>query len=392
MGTRLADSAVALRIEPAKTPESGRMMSLDLFRGMTIAAMILVNNPGNGFAYRPLEHADWNGWTPTDLIFPFFLFIVGVSMVLSFRTRMERGATRGDLLSHSLRRAAVIFAIGVALNAFPYHNVMPIRLPGVLQRIAVAYAFAAVIILWTKSRGRIVAVVALLAGYWALMRFVPVPGFGVPGRDIPFMDPNRNLAAWLDRLMIPGKLYEVTRDPEGLLSTLPAIATALLGVLTGEWLRSEGRPRQKAAGMFVFGIAGLIAGKALDVWIMPINKNLWTSSFVVFTAGFALVVLAACYWLVDVKGWRGWWTTPPVAFGMNAIGIYTLAMLVAKALNDIHLTAYGQRMNLHGYINERFYAPLAGPSMASLLYSLTFVSLSALVVYIAYRKKFFLKV
>ena len=307
-------------------------------------------------------------------------------------SRIERGDSRIDLLRHSLRRAAVIFAIGIALNAFPYYHVMPIRLPGVLQRIAIAYAFAAVIALWAKSRGRIIAVVALLAGYWALMRFVPVPGLGLPVRDFPFMDPNRNLAAWLDRLIVPGKLYEVTRDPEGLLSTLPAIGTALLGVLTGEWLRSKRTSGAKAAGMFLFGIIGLIAGKALDLWVMPINKNLWTSSYVVFTAGFALVVLAACYWVLDVKGWRGPWATPFVAFGMNAIGIYTLAMLVAKTMNHVFVTFRDESMNLHNYINARFYEPLASPSMASLLYSLTFVLVSGLVVYVAYRKKFFLKV
>jgi predicted acyltransferase len=368
------------------------MVSLDMFRGITIAAMILVNDPGNTSAYWPLEHAKWNGWTPTELIFPFFLFIVGVSLMLSFASRLNRGATRGELLRHSLRRAAIIFSIGVALNSFPYYHVMPIRLPGVLQRIAIAYAFAAVITLWTKTRGRIVAVVALLAGYWALMRFAHVPGFGVPGRDIPFLDPDRNLAAWLDRTLIPGRLYEVTRDPEGLLSTLPSIATALLGVLTGDWLRSGRKATTKAAGMFALGIVGLIAGKALDLWVMPINKNLWTSSYVVFTAGFALVSLAACFWALDVKGWRGPWTVPFVAFGMNAIGMYTLAALLAKSLNDVHVLYGGKSVNLHKCINARFFSPLASPAMASLLYSLTFVALCTGLAYFMYRKKIFVKV
>lgn len=368
------------------------MVSLDLFRGITIAAMILVNNPGNTSAYRPLEHAEWNGWTPTDLIFPFFLFIVGVSLVLSFASRQGRGATRAELLSHSLRRAAVIFAIGVALNAFPYYNVMPIRLPGVLQRIAIAYACAAALTLWTKTRGRIIAVVVLVVGYWAVMRFVHVPGFGLPGRDIPFLDPNRNLSAWLDRKLIPGRLYEVTRDPEGLLSTIPSIATAMLGVLAGDWLKSSRKVTTKAAGMFALGMAGLVAGKALDLWVMPINKNLWTSSFVVFTAGFALVLLAACYWALDIKGWRGPWSIPFIAFGMNAIGIYTGATLVAKTFNRIYVPVDGEKMNLHDYINLRYFAPLASPSMASLLYSLTFVTACAVVAYILYRKKIFFKV
>ncbi len=388
----IADASVSTARDVVQSPSTGRMVSLDLFRGITIAAMILVNNPGNAFAYRPLEHAEWNGWTPTDLIFPFFIFIVGVSMVLSFGSRLNHGATRRELLGHSLRRAAVIFAIGVALNAFPYYHVMPIRLPGVLQRIAIAYALAAVVTLWTKARGRIITAVALLVGYWAVMRFVQVPGFGLPGRDVRFLDPVGNLAAWLDRRLIPGRLYEVTSDPEGLLSTLPSIATALLGVLTGDWLKSERKASTKAAGMFAAGIAGLIAGEALHLFVMPINKNLWTSSFVVFTAGFALVVLAACFWALDLKGWRGPWMTPFVAFGMNALGIYTGAMLVAKTFNRIHVRFEGDRVNLHEYINMRFFAPLAKPAMASLLYSLAFVVVCAVAAYIMYRKKIFLKV
>ncbi len=387
-----AHASVSRSKDFGQAPSPARMVSLDLFRGITIAAMILVNNPGNVSAYRPLDHAQWNGWTPTDLIFPFFLFIVGVSLVLSFASRLDHGATRSELLKHSFRRAAVIFAIGVALNAFPYYHVMPIRLPGVLQRIAIAYALTAVVTLWTKPRGRMITVVALLVGYWAVMRFVHVPGYGLPGRDVQLLHPIGNLAAWLDRRLIPGKLYEVTSDPEGLLSTFPSIATALLGVLTGDWLKSDRSASMKTWGMFALGIAGLILGKALDVFVMPINKNLWTSSFVVFTAGFALVVLAACFWALDVKGWRGRWTTPFVAFGMNALGMYAGASLVAKTLNRIHVHFDGDRVNLHEYINMRWFAPLARPAMASLLYSLTFLAVCTAVAYVMYRKKIFLKV
>lgn len=363
------------------------MLSLDVFRGVTIAAMILVNNPGNDHAYWPLEHAEWNGWTPTDLVFPFFLFIVGVSMVLSFASRLKRGASRAELLRHSLRRAATIFLIGLALNAFPYYHVMPIRVPGVLQRIGVAYAVAALLTLWTGRRGRIVALISLLAGYWALMRFVPVPGLGLPVRDFPLLDPDRNLAAWLDRLVIPGRLYEVTRDPEGLLSTLPAIGTVLLGVLTGEWLRSERTPKLKALGMFGFGVAGLAAGKVLDLW-MPINKKLWTSSYVVFTAGFALVLLAACYWALDVRGWRGRWTKPFVMFGMNAIAGYTLASLLAKIVYRVHVRG----TTVHGYIFNHMFAPLGSPSFTSLLFSLAFVAVCLVPMWAMYRRGIFIKV
>lgn len=366
-------------------------MSLDLFRGLTIAGMILVNNPGNPRAYRLLEHAEWNGWTPTDLVFPFFLFIVGVSMVFSFRSRLAAGADRGELVRHSLRRAAIIFAIGIALNAFPFYPLMPLRVPGVLQRIAIAYALAAVIALHARTRGLVIAAVSLIVGYWVLMRFVPVPGFGLPGRDIPFLDPNRNLAAWLDRLVVPGRLYEVTRDPEGLLSTLPSIATVLLGVLAGNWLKAERKPGVKAAGLLGFGLVGLSAGLAMD-FVMPINKNLWTSSFVVFTAGFGLVVLAGCYWALDVKRWRGRWATPLLAFGMNAIVIYAFSMVVGRTLSRIHVYFHGKQLNLHDYINARFYAPLGNPQVSSLLYSLSFVALCGIVAYVMYRKRVFVKI
>lgn len=365
----------------------GRMISLDVFRGLTIAAMILVNNPGNGHAYWPLEHARWNGWTPTDLIFPFFLFIVGVSMVLSFESRLARHEAKSGLLRHSLRRAATIFAIGVALNAFPYYHVLPIRIPGVLQRIGVTYAAAALLTLHVGRRGRIATVIAILVGYWALMRFAPVPGLGVPVRDFPLLDPDRNLAAWLDRRLIPGRLYEITRDPEGLLSTLPAIGSVLLGVFTGEWLRSKRRAEQKAFGLFAWGVAGLIAGRILDFW-MPINKKLWTSSYVLFTAGFALIILALCYWLVDIRALRGAWTKPFVVFGTNAIAAYTLASLLAKIIYRTHFA--GQSIQRHIFM--RVFAPLGSPSFTSLLYSLAYVTVCLLVIWVLYRRHIFIKI
>lgn len=386
--TSVSSPQPASKTELPKPPASERLLSLDVFRGLTIAAMILVNDPGNQHAYWPLEHAEWNGWTPTDLIFPFFLFIVGVSMVLSFASRLKRGASRSDLLLHSLKRAAIIVAIGIALNAFPYYHVWPIRFAGVLQRIGIAYAAAALITLWTERRGRIIAILALVGGYWALMRFVPVPGFGVPGRDIPLLDPVHNWAALIDRAIVPGRLYLGTSDPEGLLSTLPAIGTVLLGVLTGEWLRSKASPSRKALGMFAWGVAGLLAGKLFDLW-MPINKNLWTSSFVVFTAGFALVVLSACYWAVDIRGWRGSWTRPFLVFGTNAIVAYTLASLLAKI---IYRTRISGNMTIQRYVFDHIFAPLGSPSFTSLLFSLSFVAVCSIPVWMLYRKRIFIKI
>ena len=307
-----APAVPSTQTAPASLPTSSsipstRLTSLDLFRGVTIAAMILVNDAGNDHSYWPLEHADWNGWTPTDLIFPFFLFIVGVSLVFSFESRLQRGDSKSVLLLHTVRRATIIVAIGLAMN---YSLVLlapsiftQVRIPGVLQRIGICYLAASILFLYTRRRTRAFVVAALLIGYWVLMRFVPVPGFGIPGRDIPFLHPDANLAAYLDRKVFT-HLWETTRDPEGLLSTLPAIATPLLGVFTGEWLRSKRSLKTKALGMLLFGVVGVILGRTWAVWF-PINKKLWTSSYVLFTAGLALICLALCYWFMDIKRWGG---------------------------------------------------------------------------------------
>lgn len=379
---------------PAVSPN--RLISLDLFRGLTIAAMILVNDPASEeIAYKPLRHAEWNGWTPTDLVFPFFLFIVGVSLVFSFASRMNRGASRKSLLLHTLQRSALIFAIGLALNGlsmlvFPAY-LHYLRIPGVLQRIAVAYLFAAILYLYMGPRGRVITVGAILVGYWALLRFIPVPGYGMPGRDVPFMNPEGNLASYLDRLVMGHHLYLPMRDPEGILSTLPAIATVLLGVFTGEWLRSKATAGKKAQGMLVAGGLGLALGEVWNVWF-PINKNLWTSSYVLFTAGFALAIFAACYWANDIKQWRGLWTRPFVIFGTNAIAAYIIAWILADAQYAARIHWRGRLWDGHEYIFNRFFAPLASPSFASLLFSITFVLVCLVPVWIMYRKRIFLKV
>jgi predicted acyltransferase len=355
-----------------------RLVSLDVFRGVTIAAMILVNNPGSIAAYGPLKHARWNGWTPTDLIFPFFLFIVGVSLVFSFASRLRRGNSRNALVLHTLRRSAIIFATGLFLNGLPGFHLATWRIPGVLQRIAVAYLAAALITLYSRTRTRIEWLVVLLAGYWALMRFVPVPGHGIPAHDVALLHPDANLAAFLDRKLMSGHLWEGTRDPEGMLSTLPAIATTLCGVLTGEWLRSNRDPKQKAARMLVTGVAGVIAGEVWGVWF-PINKNLWTSSYVLFTAGCALLCLAMCYWAVDVKLHRGGWSKPFVIFGSNAIAAYVVSELLGGAFG------WKDRVFQHTF------ALIRPPGFASLLYSLTIVGVCFLPVWWMYRKEIFLK-
>lgn len=380
--------------EPAPERVAQRLVSLDLFRGITIAGMILVNNNGNeSAAYWPLKHSRWNGWTPTDLVFPFFLFIVGVSMVFSFASRLKRGESRGQLLAHAVRRAIILFALGVFLNGFPneYHA-STIRIEGVLQRIALCYLLAALVVLGTGTRGRVAIIALCLIGYWILMRFVPVPGFGVPTHGFPLLDPDRNLAAWLDRKLLLGHLYEGTRDPEGLLSTIPALATTLIGVLTGDWLRSSASARRKVIWMLVLGVAGIVAGKFFGIWF-PINKKLWTSSYVLFTGGAGLLGLAICYWVLDIRKWRGRWTMPALVFGMNSIVAYAFSEILAKILDAlrVHL-ADGGALSAQEFIYRHFFAPLASAPNASLIYSLAFVLVCWLAAWFLYRKRVFIKI
>jgi predicted acyltransferase len=364
-------------------------MSLDVFRGATIAAMIVVNNPGSDAAYAPLKHSVWNGWTPTDLIFPFFLFMVGVSLVMSFASRMRRGESKRALLLHSLRRGMTLFAIGLLLNfGWPLSRW---RIPGVLQRIGICYFAAAVLVLYTRRRTWIIAIPVLLIGYWLLMSFVPVPGYGLPGRDVPLLQPDHNLAAWLDRLIIPGRFYEVTRDPEGILSTFPSIATVLLGVLTGDWLRSRWRPQQKAIGMAAAGIVLFAAGELWGVWF-PINKKLWTSSFVLLTAGLALIALALCYWISDIRRVRGRWTKPFVIFGSNAIAVYVIAEVLAAVLFLVRVHVGGRAYTLQDFIFQRVFSSVNPQPLAALLYALAFATICFLPIWWMYRKGIFLKV
>jgi predicted acyltransferase len=365
-------------------------MSLDFFRGATIAGMILVNNAGDErTTYWPLHHARWNGWTPTDLVFPFFLFIVGVAMAYSFSSRLKGGQSRQRLLGHVVWRGAILFALGLFLNGFPNrYDLSSWRVYGVLQRIAVCYVISAILALWTSKRSWIAATIACLAGYWILMRYVPVPGLGVPAHDVPFLDPDRNLAAWLDRKLLAGHLYDGTRDPEGVISTIPAIATSLLGLLTGDWLRSVRSSRSKVVGMLSFGIMNVVTGKIFNLWF-PINKNLWTSSFVLFTAGLALIGLSFCYWILDVKQWRGRWTKFFLVFGMNPIAAYVFAEAISHCLDHMRVRS---GMNWQELLYEKLFAPLSSPFQASLLYAITFVLICWAAMWVLYRKRIFLKI
>jgi len=307
--------------------KSERLISLDVFRGITIAGMVLVNNPGTwSHIYWPLEHAEWNGWTPTDLIFPFFLFIVGVAIPLAFGKRIERGDARRALFLKVVYRSVIIFLLGEFLAGFPYFNLSTIRIPGVLQRIAVCYLFAGLIYLATRPRTTAIIAVALLIVYHILMT-----RGSAPGHYTGDLSKEGSLASYIDRTVFGPHVWRqaVVYDPEGILSTIGAFATTLFGVLTGYLIRDKHRtPIEKVTVMFVAGFACIIVGWCWNPWF-PINKSLWTSSYVFFTAGLALEFLALCYWLIDIKGYKAW-TKPFVIFGVNAIILFVGTGVMAR--------------------------------------------------------------
>lgn len=369
------------------TPPSDaqRLISLDVFRGITIAGMVLVNNPGTWSSiYWPLRHAEWDGWTPTDLVFPFFLFIVGVAIPLAFGNRLDSGRSTRDLYLKIVKRTLIIFGIGLFLNAFPYFGLSDLRIPGVLQRIAVCYFFASIIFLNTRVAAQIAITIGLLIGYWLLVSLVPAPGYAAGD-----LTKEGSLPSFVDRAVFgPNHVWAQAKvyDPEGLLSTIPAIATALIGVLTGSWLRTEKTRYEKAAGMFVAGAVILAIGWGWNSFF-PINKALWTSSYVLFTGGLALQFLALCYWLIDIKGYRRW-AKPFEVFGMNAIALYVGAGLMAELFGLIRV----QGIPLGAWIYRNAFASWASPINASLAFAISFVLVWLLLMWILYRRRIFLKV
>jgi predicted acyltransferase len=375
-----------------------RLLSLDAFRGATIAGMILVNNPGSwSDIYPQLRHAAWHGWTFTDFIFPFFLWIVGVAMTLSFARRVQEGANKPQLLLHVFRRAVIIFGLGLFLNGFPFglvstHNFSwaAIRIPGVLQRIAVCYLFASMIFMYTDWKGQVYWILGLLVSYWLMIKLIPVPGFGAG-----VVEMEGNLCWYIDSHLLAGHTWRGAPvpgfDPEGILSTIPAIGTTLMGVLTGHWLRSDRSREEKTVWMFVGGNFLLLLGAILDMWL-PINKGLWTSSYVIFMAGWANVCLAMFYWLIDVKGYKKW-ATPLVIYGMNAITVFVLSGLVARTMALIRWTGEdGTKWDVKSAIYQNVFVPIASPVNASLLWAIAFITVMFLVVWFMWKKKWFLKV
>jgi predicted acyltransferase len=370
-----------------------RWVSLDVARGITIAFMILVNNGGSGkYSYSQLEHSAWNGWTLTDLVFPSFLFIAGISIVFSNAARLARGESKTALRLHVIRRAVILFLLGLVVNGFPLFHLGTLRIYGVLQRIAICFLFASLLYLW-NSRAWVAATVAVVAllSYWILMRWVPIPGIGVPTHSVPLLDPNQNWVAYLDRKIFPGRLYEGVRDPEGLLSNIPAMGTILFGVLTGIWLRRPKALSTKAAGLLVASLSGLLLGNLWNVWF-PINKKLWTSSYVLFAAGCTLLLLTLCFYAVEIKQWTRGWTFPWLVFGSNAITAYVFSELLSSALSTIFVHDGGRITDLQQYIYLHWFFPIINPSFGSLLYALAFVLVCFVPVLLLYRKKIFIKI
>jgi predicted acyltransferase len=420
-----------------------RVLSIDVLRGLTIALMILVNDPGDwDHVYTQLDHAPWNGFTLADLIFPNFLFIVGASIILSLRSRIVRtggtldSSTKKSLALHILRRASIIFAIGLFLAAFPRFDLTHLRLFGVLPRTAICYLVAGLICLTTQRPRNLLAVVAtLLLGYWALMRLIPVPGHGTPTLDIPLLDHDRNLAAWLDRAfnaftqrwLHTGILYERTHDPEGLLSTLPAVATTLIGSIAALYVRRVPHDRRNftapivgsvstpaatpatriLAGLIITGSASLLAGLLWNL-SFPINKNLWTSSYVLFSAGLSLLLFALCYWLIDlhhIYDTRAgkWLLTPWLIFGSNAITAYVISALIVEIMLWIQVP--GSWVAIHGravtgnrpanawlWTYRWFFARGGSTHITSLIFAIAFVAVCFIPNWLLWRRRIFIRV
>lgn len=432
-----------------------RLYALDIFRGITIAGMILVNNPGSwSHIYPPLRHAGWHGATPTDWIFPFFLFIVGVAVPLAIGKRLERGDTSTSILSKIVVRSFIIFGLGLLLAAFPhfgmkeapkliytlqyfligvfivlifmrgifhprfdgfwgnnknkrwlglaalvaalglasigfqYYGLSHLRIPGVLQRIAVVYLICSCLFLFFSWKAQLLIGVLILLGYWGLQTLIPVPD-GFP----PNLEPNTSLAAWLDRQLLGNHLWSqahISGDPEGILSTLPAIATGISGVMTGLWLKTDNEAYKKLSGLLGIGAVLLALGYAWHV-VFPINKPLWTSSYVLYTSGLALLFLGLIYWLTDILKYQTW-ARPFEWYGKNALFVFIFSGLYGRLLYTITIQGSHGPTTLKSLIYNNFFTPYFSPVNASLAYALVHVGMILILAWILFKRRIFIKV
>jgi len=385
--------------EQQKSPK--RLISLDVFRGITIAGMILINMAGvTDQVYPFLLHADWHGCTPTDLVFPFFLFIVGVAMAFSISKYLNITKTPaypvykkgwGGLYSRIIRRSALLFILGLFLNGFWNYDWNTIRIMGVLQRISLSYFFAALIVIKLPRKGQVTVAFLLLISYWIAMSFIPVPGYGVGN-----LTRDGNLGAYIDRLIIgtahlyKGDKFNSLGDPEGLFSTIPAVVSVLLGYFTGEWLGKQPVKSRTTMTLLIVGLSCLVIG---EVWGFgfPINKKLWTSSYVIFTTGWALLLLAACYELVEVRCFRRW-GKPFEVMGLNAIFVFVASVLMIKILVKTHIGTGENSPTIYTWIYEHFFTSWAGAMNGSFLFALVTLLFWWGVVYGMYRKRWFVKI
>ena len=348
--------------------------------------MILVNNPGSWeYVYAPLRHAEWHGWSPTDLVFPFFLFIVGVSISLALSRRISRETGLRNVTIKIFKRSTILFALGLFLELFPSFDFSQVRIPGVLQRIAICYLVSSILFLKTGVKRRAVAAFLLLGGYWAIMKLVPIPGYGAG-----FLGPEGNLCGYIDSKILGTHMYKPGFDPEGILSTIPSIATTLIGVMTGDWMRSKAQAVRKCMGLFLGGLAFVIIGLLLHP-LFPINKQLWTSTYVLLTSGAALILFGIFYGMIDVLGKKKW-SIPLLAFGTNAIAVYVGAGLFVKSLGLIKIMDKGNYVPLKTYIFGNLLAPWAGPFNGSLIYPLLLLLLGWAIIFPLYKKEIFIKI
>lgn len=373
-------------VQPTKT----RLVSLDFFRGLTIASMILVNNPGDwGHIYSPLEHSVWNGCTPTDLIFPFFLFMVGVSITYAIGPKKENKLQHNRIILAAAKRSAIIYILFSIMALLRHFDFAHFRILGVLPRIAIVFFICAVLFVKTTYRIQLWIFFSILVVYYLLMTYVNVPGYGAGN-----LEPGINVAAWIDRIILTEPhMWSGTKtwDPEGILSTLPAISTCLFGIFVGNWLRRKDKgDADKVAWLFTIAICSVIGGLVWNTFF-SINKALWTSSFVLYTGGLATAGLTLSYWLIDVHD-RKKYTEPFVAFGSNAITAYVAADIVLILLDLVHLNLNGHRVNLQQYLYTTFFVPYFSPINASLAGAVTYVLILLIPLWILYKKKKFIKI
>ena len=375
-----------------------RLSSLDVFRGITIAAMILANMAGVADdVYRPLNHSEWHGCTPTDLIFPFFLFIVGVAMTFSLSKYSEENKPTQAVYLRILRRTAILFILGLVLNGFWNKGVWTfdlssIRLMGVLQRIALTYLFSSLIVLKLPRKSQWLVAGGLLITYWLTMMYIPVPDYGAG-----VLTREGNFGAFIDRLIIPkahlykGDGFNFMGDPEGLFSTIPAIVSVLAGYFTGEWIKDKKQASsQTSMDLVLFGLCCLVIAIIWDV-SFPINKKIWTSSYVLFTSGWALMLLAACYELIEVRLIKRW-SKPFEIMGLNAIALFVASVFLIKITAKTQIGTGETAVSIYNWIYKNIFASWAGNFNGSFLFARVTLLFWYGVAVLMYQKRWFIKV